>query len=102
MFKRRGFVLLASQCKLYCEKSCWSSPHGNGKNPAVFYISESWLDNSISDNEVCIPSYVVERKDRNREVGGICLFIKEVLAFSRSDDICHHDLELLGIDVLLL
>ena len=39
-------------------------------NAAVLSFSETWLDDSISDNEVKIEGYNIVRLDRNRERGG--------------------------------
>ena len=35
----------------------------------IFAISESWLDSSISDAEMSIDGYNLERKDRNLNQG---------------------------------
>ena len=35
------------------------------EKPGIVCIVESWLDNSISDNEISIPTYQLFRHDRN-------------------------------------
>ena len=45
-------------------------------NAAIIAVTETWLTNPICDNEVCIPGYSIQRKDRNREGGGVCIFIR--------------------------
>ena len=42
---------------------------------AVIAISESWLDQTVGDGEIYIDGYCLERKDRNRNGGGVCLYI---------------------------
>ena len=45
-------------------------------SPATISISESWLDSSVTDNEITLPGYGVLRNDRNRQGGGVCIFYK--------------------------
>ena len=43
---------------------------------AVFTISESWLDTTVSDLEIEIPGYNVYRVDRgNKAGGGVCAYV---------------------------
>ena len=70
-------------------------------NAAVLGITESWLDDSIDDNEIKIEGYVLERNDRNRAGGGVCAYIKDSVAFVRRSDIESKDTEFLGLDILL-
>ena len=48
-------------------------------NCYVLGISETWLDDLISDNETNIPGYIVHRKYRNRDGDCVCLYVKETL-----------------------
>ena len=68
-------------------------------NPAVFGFSETWLDETITDDEIKIQGYVLERKDRNRLGGGVCAYIREDLAYNRRFDMETPDLEVLPIDL---
>ena len=70
-------------------------------NAAIIAVTETWLDNTISDNEVCIPGYGIQRKDRNREGGGVCIFIRNNINFNRRCDIDKDDLAFLAIDIML-
>ncbi|XP_068750911.1 uncharacterized protein [Montipora capricornis] len=46
----------------------------------ILCISESWLDNSISDIELDIPGYDIHRLDRTNKLGGgVCTFVKQNL-----------------------
>ena len=51
-------------------------------NFSVFIVNESWLDESISDNDIQIPGYDVIRRDRNRQGGGVCIYIMSNLKYS--------------------
>ena len=70
-------------------------------NASVLAVSETWLDDSILDSEIKIPGYKVIRHDRNREGGGVCLYIRENLAFNERPDLKHKKLETIFADILL-
>ena len=55
---------------------------------AVIGITESWLDASVTDSEIDIADYTIIRRDRNREGGGVCIYIRRDFPFKRRDDIC--------------
>ena len=63
----------------------------------IFSINESRLDSSISKGEVKINGYSIIRKDRNREGGGVAIFVKENLTYSKVDLPDFSDLELVCI-----
>ena len=44
---------------------------------ACICITETWLDDTVSDQEVHLLSYCKQRNDRNRHGGGVCIFIHE-------------------------
>ena len=56
-------------------------------NAAVLCVWESWLDSTIADAKVCIPGYVLERKDRGPDGGGVCIYIKDNLFVNRRLDL---------------
>ena len=43
--------------------------------PDIVCVVETWLDNSILDNEVTVPNYQLFRLDRNRHGGGIAIYV---------------------------
>ena len=47
----------------------------------VLCICESWLDDSVTNNDVFVDGYVIVRKDRNRSGGGVLMFIKDSFDF---------------------
>ena len=44
-------------------------------NPHIVCISETWLDSTITDNELTIVNYNLVRLDRNRHGGGIAIHV---------------------------
>ena len=58
---------LSTNCSLYC--------------PDVVCITETWLSEDVLDSEVCIPNYQLVRLDRDRNGGGIALYIANCLLY---------------------
>ena len=48
---------------------------------AVISLSETWLDDSVLDNEIFISDYCLLRRDRNRNGGGVCMYIRNDIPF---------------------
>ena len=69
-------------------------------NTACLCISETWLDDTIFDSEIRIDNYTVRRNDRNRQGGGVCMYIRRDLAFNAVDELSH-DIEATWIELLL-
>ena len=68
---------------------------------AVIAVTETWLDCSILYNEINIADYVVIRRDRQRDGGGVCLYIRSDLAFNPRSNISHPDVEMIWAELLL-
>ena len=60
----------------------------------VLAINEFKFDDSISDNEIKIPGYVSCRKDRNRNDGGVVLYIREYFSFILLYELIPNQLEM--------
>ena len=69
------------------------------QNPHIIGITETWLDDSISDSELMVPGYQLVRRDRDRHGGGIAMFVQDHLPFTTS--LSHAHAELLVIEVHL-
>ena len=70
-------------------------------NPHVVCIVETWLDNSVLDNELTISNYFLVRLDRNRHGGGVLLYIRGDLSYNvifMGPD----NLELLGVTLYIM
>ena len=44
--------------------------------PDIVCIVETWLDNTIADNELSLPNFQLFRRDCNRHGGGIALYVQ--------------------------
>ena len=69
--------------------------------PAAVAISETWLDESVPDNEINIQGYTVLRRDRNRNGGGVCNYVHNDIAFNNQLDLQSDHLENLWLEILL-
>ena len=67
---------------------------------SIIGITESWLNSTILNSEINIPGYIVVRQDRNREGEGVCIFIKEDLAFNHRKDLYHEKLEMVWVEIV--
>jgi hypothetical protein len=50
--------------------------------PHLICIVESWLDDQILNCEVCIDNYDIIRHDRNRQGGGVLIFVIRPLSYN--------------------
>lgn len=69
-------------------------------NLAVIGITESWLDNTVSDSEVEFHGYQSVRRDRDRRGGGVCVYVRSDFAFNVRTD-SSFGLETVRIELLL-
>lgn len=65
----------------------------------VLAINETKLDKRSSDESIKIPGYICVRKDRDRHGGGVCMYLRESLNFTRKT--CYEDsnLEMISIEL---
>ena len=68
---------------------------------AVLAVSETWLDGSVTDAEIELVGYTVVRKDRNRNGGGVCLYVRSDISYNPRTDLSCDELESVWIDLLL-
>ena len=57
------------------------------------------LDSSISNYEINISGYDIVRKDRNRNGGGVALYIRNVIDYKIRHDLVNDNLETITIEV---
>ena len=50
-------------------------------SPSIICLTETWLCESISSNEILIPNYSVVRLDRHRHGGGVAIYVHNCFAF---------------------
>ena len=69
-------------------------------NVAIIGITESKLDDSVSNSEIDIDNYTLIRCDRNRHGGGVACYIRDDINFTQKS-IFDSEIENIFIDVLL-
>lgn len=70
-------------------------------NLHVLAITETHLDQTITNGQIELRGYNIIRKDRNRRGGGVAIYIQEHLLFKVRDDLCVNGLEILWIQIHL-
>lgn len=73
----------------------------------ILSVCETWLDNSVTDNEISVSGYSVVRKDRNRHGGGVLVFVKdgikfELLSYASLDNVEAVFLKIIGVCQLVV
>ena len=71
----------------------------NEKGIHVLALNETKLDNSYSKQLTNIVGYQKERKDRNSHGGGVALYIREPIQYTRRTDLPFRDLELICVEI---
>ena len=67
-------------------------------NPDFIFITETWLRESVEDNQVTLPGYNVQRQDRSSgDHGGVCLYLNEGIKFNILRDIEDSNSEVLWV-----
>lgn len=68
----------------------------------IFCLTETWLDDSISDSDISIDNYSLNRNDRNCNRGCVCDFVRsDVNYYVKSDLDNEDDIEVLLLDICL-
>lgn len=65
----------------------------------ILAINESRLDETVTDNEVYLTGYTIIRKDRNRQGGGVALYIRSAINYTRRTDLEDEELEFLCTEI---
>ncbi len=75
----------------------------NQNNIDVLCLTETWLNDSVCDNEVFIDGYNLCRLDRifDMEHGGILCYVKDGIVFKERCDLHNDDIEALWIEITL-
>ena len=69
-------------------------------NAAIIGLSESKLDETVSDDEILINGYTLLRSDRNRHGGGVACYVRTDLFFNKRE-IFSRETENLFFDIFL-
>ena len=100
-FRKKGFHCIHLNARSLCPKISELKIIASEIKPSIFGISESWLDDSVTDCEIEIPGFSVIRNDRNRDGGGVCIYVKSSLAFNQRTDLHDPKLEAIWVEILL-
>jgi hypothetical protein len=100
-FSKKGIHLVHINARSLRHKTTELSILAQRTRASVIAVSETWLDTSVLNAEVSLPGYNIIRKDRGSHGGGVCLYIKEDLAFNPRADLDDTQLEIVWIDLLL-
>ena len=74
----------------------------DAKRPAILGISETWLNNTITDGEVSISSFTLYRKDRKgKRGGGIMVYVHNSRRCRCRDDLENDDIEAIWLELHL-
>ena len=52
------------------------------EEPHIVCLTETWLDEDISDHEICFGNYSIVCRDRNGHGGGVAMLIHNSLSYS--------------------
>ena len=69
-----------------------------GREGRLRVFTETWLRETISDNQICIPGYTFVGKSRSADIhGGVGLYIEDSIRFGTLDNLSHPDFEALWV-----
>ena len=68
------------------------------EKPDLGFFTETWLRETISDNQICISGYTFVGKSRSADIhGGVGLYIEDSIRFGTLDNLSHPDFEALWV-----
>ena len=102
-FRKKGLHFIHMNTRSLLPKIDEICHIANETGAAVIGVTETWLDSSVSDAEIEIPGYIIQRKDRRRTGGGVCMYINKYLAFTPRMDLTNNinNIESIWVDILL-
>ena len=57
------------------------------------------LDDTVADHEISIRGYDIMRKDRNRNGGGVAIYIRSVINYKERHDLQDDNLETITVEI---
>ena len=100
-FRRKGLHFIHINARSLLPKISEIKLIAANSKAAVIGISETWLDESVSDSEVEIENYTIYRKDRNRNGGGVCAYVRSDFAYNKRQDLQKEGLEAVWLELIL-
>lgn len=101
-FNQKGLHFIHINARSLLNKIAELQLIANKSKAAIISVTETWLDDSITNTEVNILGYTILRKDRNRCGGGVCMYVREDIAYTslQLDSVNNTD-EMLCVELLL-
>ena len=62
-------------------------------------MNETKLDGTVDNRHICIEGYNLKRRDRNRQGGGVAIYIRDTIMYKLKTDLTVDSLEVLCIEV---
>ena len=100
-FKKKGLHFVHVNARSILPKISELRLIAANSKAAVIGVSETWLDDSVNDSEVSIDNYNIYRKDRSRNGGGVCVYVRSDFAFNTRSDLQNEGIEAVWIDLIL-
>ena len=100
-FKKKGLHIIHFNARSLLTKHAYVCTLMVEFNAAIVCVTETWLDDLVMDSEIEVSGYVVQRKDRERSGGGVCMYIRSGLAFNPHTELSTDQLETLWIKIIL-
>ena len=101
LFQRKGLYFIPVNARSLLSRVMEIRVLANHTNAAVICVTETWFDSSVTDTEVEIPGYLIQRRDRSRSGGSVCMYIRSDLAFNPRHDLTVEELENIWVEILL-
>ena len=100
-FTKKGIHIINLNARSICPKMSELKLIASNTRAKIITVCETWLDDSVTDNEINIPDFSVIRKDRNKNGGGTCIYIHSDLAFNPRPDLDIPKMEAIWTEILL-
>ena len=65
----------------------------------ILCINETRLDNTINDNIIKIPGYDIVRRDRDRNGGGVAIYIRNIISYKNHIEFIPDNLEFICLEI---
>lgn len=65
----------------------------------ILAINESKLDHTVSNNSVALSGYNLERRDRDKHGGGVCVYLRNSINYKRRTDLEDSNLEMIVLEI---
>jgi exonuclease III len=82
-----------------CQKACQLRIYLPKQQYDIICINETGLDSTVANQDVNIRSYGIVRNDRNRNGGGVAIYIRSVINYQERHDLEDEHLEAITVEI---